>query len=156
MRHCTLNLSTIFLNPPIKMVIAIAGNINSSCFIFLYPLPHGSRSIFALNLCILYPVVHACNCGLLSHLITIRAVFLHRPSHDSFIAPLMVIERHRRDTRSRKNYQHDINGRKPNNTVCHYQGKIRNHANSKVALSACNGLVRSGLSWCLELKRTGK
>lgn len=45
----------------------------------------------------------------------------------------MVVERHRRDTRSRKKIHHRHR--------CHYQGRIRGHANSKVALSACNGIV---------------
>lgn len=45
----------------------------------------------------------------------------------------MIVERHRRDIRSRK---------KPHlRHKCHYQGRIRGHANSKVALSACNGIV---------------
>jgi len=46
----------------------------------------------------------------------------------------MIVERHKRDLRERhKRPQH--------NTQCHYQGKIRGHENSKVALSACDGLV---------------
>lgn len=57
----------------------------------------------------------------------------NRPSSHSIMAPSMVVERHRRDTRSRK---------KPHQRhKCHYQGRIRGHANSKVALSACNGIV---------------
>lgn len=58
---------------------------------------------------------------------------LNRPS-TGFVAPNLVVERHKRDLRER---------RKRNNqqTQCHYEGKIRGHQNSKVALSACNGLV---------------
>lgn len=58
-----------------------------------------------------------------------------RPS-TRFVAPMMVVERHKRDLRERhKKSQHQ--------TQCHYQGKIRGHEDSKVALSACNGLVRT-------------
>ena len=64
-----------------------------------------------------------------------KAFNLNRPS-TSFIAPMMIVERHKRELRERqKKSQHQ--------TQCHYQGKIRGHENSKVALSACNGLVRN-------------
>uniref|UniRef100_A0A182NR21 Peptidase M12B domain-containing protein n=1 Tax=Anopheles dirus TaxID=7168 RepID=A0A182NR21_9DIPT len=55
------------------------------------------------------------------------------PSTASFVAPLMVIERHRRDIRTRV--------RPPRHINCHYQGHIRGHDQSRVALSACNGLA---------------
>lgn len=58
---------------------------------------------------------------------------LNRPS-TQFIAPLMLVERHKRDV-------HVRHKRPPQHTQCHYQGHIRGHQNSKVALSACNGLV---------------
>lgn len=45
----------------------------------------------------------------------------------------MVVERHRRDIRSRKKSHH--------RHKCHYQGRIKGHASSRVALSACNGIV---------------
>ncbi|KAG5674191.1 hypothetical protein PVAND_004173 [Polypedilum vanderplanki] len=54
------------------------------------------------------------------------------PSTD-FVAPLMIIERHKRDLKERQK-------RPKKHTQCHYQGKIRNHEKSRVALSACNGL----------------
>lgn len=57
----------------------------------------------------------------------------YRPSHD-FIAPLMIVERHRRDTRSRTKYKH-------HNRHCHFQGQVRDDHQSNVALSACNGIV---------------
>ena len=47
----------------------------------------------------------------------------------------MVVERHKRDLRT----QHK---RPQRHTQCHYQGKVRGHENSHVAISACNGLVR--------------
>ncbi|XP_070503091.1 A disintegrin and metalloproteinase with thrombospondin motifs 12 [Chironomus tepperi] len=50
-----------------------------------------------------------------------------------FVAPLMVVERHKRDLRT----QHK---RPQRHTQCHYQGKVRGHENSHVAISACNGL----------------
>lgn len=46
----------------------------------------------------------------------------------------MIIERHRRDTRTRKKHTKKRN--------CHYQGRVRGDANSNVAVSACDGLVR--------------
>lgn len=58
---------------------------------------------------------------------------LYRSSND-FMAPLMVIERHRRDTRTRKKH--------PRKKNCHYQGRVRGDHDSRVALSACDGLVR--------------
>lgn len=57
-----------------------------------------------------------------------------RPTNE-FIAPMMIIERHRRDLRTRKRHV-------KNNSHCHYQGHIRDDHQSKVALSACDGLVR--------------
>nr|XP_029726865.1 A disintegrin and metalloproteinase with thrombospondin motifs 12-like isoform X2 [Aedes albopictus] len=56
------------------------------------------------------------------------------PSTESFVAPLMVVERHRRDLRTRARPKKHINS-------CHYQGHIRGHEQSRVALSACNGLT---------------
>lgn len=58
---------------------------------------------------------------------------LFRPSVD-FIGPSMVVERHRRDTRSRKHHKH-------RNHRCHFQGQVRDDHTSSVALSACNGIV---------------
>ncbi|XP_055605600.1 uncharacterized protein LOC129753778 [Uranotaenia lowii] len=56
------------------------------------------------------------------------------PSTESFVAPLMVVERHRRDLRTRSRSKKHIHS-------CHYQGHIRGHDQSRVALSACqNGL----------------
>lgn len=46
----------------------------------------------------------------------------------------MVVERHRRETRTRKKHQR-------NQHRCHYQGHIRDDHNSNVALSACDGIV---------------
>lgn len=45
-----------------------------------------------------------------------------------------MVERHKRDI-------HERTKRPLQHTQCHYQGHIRGHHNSKVALSACNGLV---------------
>ncbi|XP_055304525.1 A disintegrin and metalloproteinase with thrombospondin motifs 7 [Sitodiplosis mosellana] len=54
------------------------------------------------------------------------------PSVD-FIGPSMVVERHRRDTRSRTKYKH-------HNRRCHFQGQVRDDHTSSVALSSCNGI----------------
>lgn len=67
-----------------------------------------------------------------------NAIRLFRPS-TRFVAPMMVVERHKRDLRERHKKSH-------NQTQCHYQGKIRGHEHSKVALSACDGLVRTNLN----------
>lgn len=53
---------------------------------------------------------------------------------DDFIGSSMVIERHRRDTRSRTKYRRQ-------NKRCHFQGHVRNDHTSSVALSACDGIV---------------
>ncbi|CRL05730.1 CLUMA_CG018759, isoform A [Clunio marinus] len=52
----------------------------------------------------------------------------------SFVAPMMIVERHKRDLRERHKKSH-------HKTQCHYHGKIRGHQHSKVALSTCNGLA---------------
>lgn len=46
----------------------------------------------------------------------------------------MVIERHRRDTRSRFKHKH-------HHRRCHFQGQVRDDHTSSVAISACNGIV---------------
>lgn len=53
---------------------------------------------------------------------------------DKFIGPGMVVERRKRNVHVRA---------RPKNTSskCHYRGFIRGHPNSRVALSACDGLV---------------
>uniref|UniRef100_A0A1Q3G327 Putative disintegrin metalloproteinases with thrombospondin repeat n=1 Tax=Culex tarsalis TaxID=7177 RepID=A0A1Q3G327_CULTA len=56
------------------------------------------------------------------------------PSTDSFVAPLMVVERHRRDLRTRSRPKKHVHN-------CHYQGHIRGHEQSRVALSTCHGLT---------------
>lgn len=57
----------------------------------------------------------------------------YRPSVD-FMGPSMVVERHRRDTRSRTQYKH-------HNRRCHFQGQVRDDHTSSAALSTCNGIV---------------
>lgn len=56
----------------------------------------------------------------------------HRSNHE-IIAPQLIIERHRRNIRTRK--------RIAKNTNCHYQGHVRGDHQSRVALSACDGIV---------------
>lgn len=50
------------------------------------------------------------------------------------MGPSMVVERHRRDTRSRTHYKH-------HNRRCHFQGQVRDDDTSSAALSTCNGIV---------------
>lgn len=47
----------------------------------------------------------------------------------------MIIQRHKRDVHLRYKPKHT-------STNCHFQGAVHGKTNSKVALSACNGLVR--------------
>uniref|UniRef100_A0A182MTT4 Peptidase M12B propeptide domain-containing protein n=1 Tax=Anopheles culicifacies TaxID=139723 RepID=A0A182MTT4_9DIPT len=68
------------------------------------------------------------------------------PSTATFVAPLMVIERHRRDVRTRVRPP-------PRHINCHYQGQIRGHDQSRVALSACNGLVSGWVAFCRGRQR---
>ncbi|XP_058824477.1 A disintegrin and metalloproteinase with thrombospondin motifs 12 [Topomyia yanbarensis] len=75
--------------------------------------------------------------GKLHYRIDVADQTLHlelEPSTESFVAPLMVVERHRRDLRTRSRPKKHIHS-------CHYQGHIRGHEQSRVALSACNGLT---------------
>ncbi|XP_058455762.1 A disintegrin and metalloproteinase with thrombospondin motifs 7 isoform X2 [Malaya genurostris] len=75
--------------------------------------------------------------GKLHYRIDVADQTLHlelEPSTESFVAPLMVVERHRRDLRIRSRPKKHIHS-------CHYQGHIRGHEQSRVALSACNGLT---------------
>lgn len=58
----------------------------------------------------------------------------------------MVIERHRRDLRTRR--RHTKNAKK-----CHYQGHVKDDDQSNVALSACDGIVSTSLSLSLANPR---
>ncbi|XP_047365767.1 A disintegrin and metalloproteinase with thrombospondin motifs 18 isoform X4 [Vespa velutina] len=51
-----------------------------------------------------------------------------------FIGPSMIVERHKRDF-------HVRTPPKNRSSKCHYRGFIRDHPNSRVALSACDGLA---------------
>lgn len=52
-----------------------------------------------------------------------------------FLAPGFLIERHKRDVHVRLKP-------KKESIECHYQGHVHGELNSRVAISACNGLVR--------------
>lgn len=70
--------------------------------------------------------------------------FRYRPS-DEFIGPMVIVERHRRDLRTRQ--------KGVKNSKCHYHGKVRGDHQSNVALSACDGLVSINIYiFNLELK----
>lgn len=60
--------------------------------------------------------------------------FLILKPSSGFISPAIIIQRHKRDVHIRY---------KPKSTNCHFQGAVHGKPNSKVALSACNGLVRT-------------
>lgn len=53
---------------------------------------------------------------------------------DNFIGRAMVVERRKRDL-------HVRSPAKSHGSKCHYRGFIKGHRNSRVALSACDGLV---------------
>ncbi|XP_015187266.1 PREDICTED: A disintegrin and metalloproteinase with thrombospondin motifs 7-like isoform X2 [Polistes dominula] len=53
---------------------------------------------------------------------------------EDFIGSSIIVERHKRDYHIRA-------PAKNRSTKCHYRGFIRNHPNSRVALSACDGLA---------------
>lgn len=52
-----------------------------------------------------------------------------------FLAPGLLIERHKRDVHVRLKP-------KKKSMECHYQGHVHGQINSRVAISTCNGLVR--------------
>jgi len=58
---------------------------------------------------------------------------------DSFIGGAMVVERRKRNL-------HVRSPAKSHGSKCHYRGFIKGHRNSRVALSACDGLVSITLS----------
>ncbi|XP_054731026.1 A disintegrin and metalloproteinase with thrombospondin motifs 12 [Anastrepha obliqua] len=62
-----------------------------------------------------------------------ETIHLELEPHTYFMAPNFVIERHRRDIRTRK--------REIRSTDCHFHGKVRGHSESNVAISTCEGLV---------------
>ncbi|XP_061392659.1 A disintegrin and metalloproteinase with thrombospondin motifs 6-like [Musca vetustissima] len=62
-----------------------------------------------------------------------ETLHLELEPHSYFMTPHLIVERHRRDLRTRKRLQ--------KNTNCHYNGRIKDQPDSRVALSACNGLV---------------
>ncbi|XP_075156811.1 ADAM metallopeptidase with thrombospondin type 1 motif B [Haematobia irritans] len=62
-----------------------------------------------------------------------ETLHLQLEPHSYFMTPHLIVERHRRDLRIRKRVQ--------KNTNCHYHGRIKDQPESRVALSACNGLV---------------
>ena len=59
---------------------------------------------------------------------------LHLIPANEFISPGMIVERRKRNIHIRHTVKND-------SSKCHYRGYIQGQANSRVALSACNGLV---------------
>ncbi|XP_013106466.2 A disintegrin and metalloproteinase with thrombospondin motifs 6 isoform X1 [Stomoxys calcitrans] len=62
-----------------------------------------------------------------------ETLHLELEPHSYFMTPHLIVERHRRDVRTRKHLDMHTN--------CHYHGRIKDQPDSRVALSACNGLV---------------
>lgn len=63
-----------------------------------------------------------------------ETLHLELMAHSYFLAPHLVVERHRRDLRTRSS----LTARHLN---CHFQGKVRGQADTNVAISTCSGLV---------------
>ncbi|KAL7744482.1 hypothetical protein ACLKA6_001855 [Drosophila palustris] len=62
-----------------------------------------------------------------------ETLHLELTPHSYFLAPLLVVERHRRDLRSRSSPSaHQLN--------CHFHGKVRGQPSANVAISTCSGL----------------
>lgn len=61
--------------------------------------------------------------------------FLILKPSSKFISPAAIIQRHKRDVHIRYKPKYT-------STNCHFHGAVHGKPNSKVALSACNGLVR--------------
>ena len=59
---------------------------------------------------------------------------LHLTPANDFISPGMIVERRKRNI-------HVRHSAKNRSSKCHYRGYIRGQPNSRVALSACDGLV---------------
>ncbi|XP_034489827.1 A disintegrin and metalloproteinase with thrombospondin motifs 7 [Drosophila innubila] len=63
-----------------------------------------------------------------------ETLHLELTPHSYFLAPLLVVERHRRDLRTRSSPSaHQLN--------CHFHGKVRGQPSANVAISTCSGLV---------------
>ncbi|KAH8420533.1 hypothetical protein KR009_011265 [Drosophila setifemur] len=63
-----------------------------------------------------------------------ETLHLELTPHSYFLAPNLVVERHRRDLRTRS----QLPARHLN---CHFQGKVRDQEDTNVAISTCSGLV---------------
>ncbi|XP_017064274.1 A disintegrin and metalloproteinase with thrombospondin motifs 7 isoform X1 [Drosophila eugracilis] len=63
-----------------------------------------------------------------------ETLHLELTAHSYFLAPNLVVERHRRDLRTRSPLT-------PRNLNCHFHGKVRGHTATNVAISTCSGLV---------------
>lgn len=64
------------------------------------------------------------------------------PNHE-LLSPSAVVERRDPTISVRKRDVRPLSNKK----VCHYLGKIRGKANSRVAISTCDGLVRSSTKY---------
>ncbi|CAD7087043.1 unnamed protein product [Hermetia illucens] len=62
-----------------------------------------------------------------------ETLHLELEPHNYFMAPGLIVERHKREIRTRKRPSRHVN--------CHYHGKVRGQEGSRVALSACNGIA---------------
>jgi len=65
-----------------------------------------------------------------------ETLHLELTAHSYFLAPNLVVERHRRDLRTRSPLT-------PRHLNCHFHGKVRGQMDTNVAISTCSGLVSS-------------
>ncbi|XP_065724209.2 A disintegrin and metalloproteinase with thrombospondin motifs 7 isoform X1 [Drosophila suzukii] len=63
-----------------------------------------------------------------------ETLHLELTAHSYFLAPNLVVERHRRDLRTRSPLT-------PRHLNCHFHGKVRGQMDTNVAISTCSGLV---------------
>ncbi|XP_017135604.1 A disintegrin and metalloproteinase with thrombospondin motifs 7 isoform X1 [Drosophila miranda] len=63
-----------------------------------------------------------------------ETLHLELTPHNYFLAPHLVVERHRRDLRTRSSLSE-------NHLNCHFHGKVRGQPSSNVAISTCSGLA---------------
>uniref|UniRef100_A0A6P4F749 A disintegrin and metalloproteinase with thrombospondin motifs 7 isoform X2 n=1 Tax=Drosophila rhopaloa TaxID=1041015 RepID=A0A6P4F749_DRORH len=63
-----------------------------------------------------------------------ETLHLELTAHSYFLAPNLVVERHRRDLRTRSPLT-------PRHLNCHFHGKVRGQPATNVAISTCSGLV---------------
>lgn len=71
----------------------------------------------------------------------------HRP-HTYFVSDTAVLERHKRDLKTRKK----VKSGHHKHHKCHFQGKVKGQADSRVAISTCDGIVSINNGYLSQLQ----